>query len=121
MDTPQTRLEALAEKAAFSRRREKVHPAAIEQLDDRRERQVYLLTNGKRTMMMDAVDRDDFVTKERLEPVPTRSPERTECIAAGDLAPQALFGRHACPVVVDSPASCTVEPNMPPYPPLGSS
>ena len=34
----------------FQRVLAKVHPAAIEQLDYRRERQVYLLTDGKRSI-----------------------------------------------------------------------
>ncbi len=42
--------EHISENSLFHRILEKVHPDAIEQLDYRRERQVYLLTNGQRTI-----------------------------------------------------------------------
>jgi hypothetical protein len=42
--------ERISEAARFRRLLEKVHPEAIEQLDYRRERQVYLLTNGQCTI-----------------------------------------------------------------------
>ena len=42
--------EHISETNRFHRILEKVHPDAIEQLDYRRERQVYLLTNGQRTI-----------------------------------------------------------------------
>ena len=42
--------ERLSETTRFRRLPEKVHTEAIEQLDYRRERQVYLLTNGQRTI-----------------------------------------------------------------------
>jgi Iron dependent repressor, N-terminal DNA binding domain len=42
--------EHLTSTSRFHRLPEKVHPAAIDQLDERRERQVYLLTNGQRTI-----------------------------------------------------------------------
>jgi len=40
----------LSEQTRFRRVLARVNPASIEQLDYRRERQVYLLTNGKRTI-----------------------------------------------------------------------
>ncbi len=42
--------ERITSVSLFHRLPEKVHPAAIEQLDYLRERQVYLLTNGQRTI-----------------------------------------------------------------------
>ena len=42
--------ERLSESTCFHCILEKVHPDAIEQLDYRRERQMYLLTNGQRTI-----------------------------------------------------------------------
>jgi hypothetical protein len=42
--------ERITTTSRFHRILEKVHPNAIEQLDYRRERQVYLLTNGQRTI-----------------------------------------------------------------------
>jgi DNA-binding MarR family transcriptional regulator len=42
--------ERITSVSRFHRLLDKVHPAAIEQLDYRRERQVYLLTNGQRTI-----------------------------------------------------------------------
>jgi len=42
--------EHITSTSRFHRILEKVHPDAIEQLDYRRERQVYLLTNGQRTI-----------------------------------------------------------------------
>jgi hypothetical protein len=42
--------ERISETTRFRRLFEKVHPDAIEQLDYRRELQVYLLTNGQRTI-----------------------------------------------------------------------
>ena len=42
--------EHISETTRFRRLPEKVHPDAIEQLDYLRERQVYLLTNGQRTI-----------------------------------------------------------------------
>jgi hypothetical protein len=42
--------EHISETSRFRRLPEKVHPDSIEQLDYLRERQVYLLTNGQRTI-----------------------------------------------------------------------
>lgn len=42
--------EHITSTSRFRRLLEKVHAEAIEQLDYRRERQVYLLTNGQRTI-----------------------------------------------------------------------
>ena len=42
--------EHITSTSRFHRLPEKVHTEAIEQLDYRRERQVYLLTNGQRTI-----------------------------------------------------------------------
>lgn len=42
--------ERITETSRFRRLRAKVHPTYIEQLDYRRERQVYLLTDGKRSI-----------------------------------------------------------------------
>jgi len=42
--------EHITSTSRFHRLPEKVHTEAIEQLDERRERQVYLLTNGQRTI-----------------------------------------------------------------------
>jgi DNA-binding MarR family transcriptional regulator len=42
--------ERITSVSRFHRLLAKVHPDAIEQLDYRRERQVYLLTNGQRTI-----------------------------------------------------------------------
>ena len=47
---PTTHKEHIAETTRFRRLLAKVHPDTIEQLDYRRERQVYLLTNGQRTI-----------------------------------------------------------------------
>ncbi len=47
---PTTHEEHITETTRFRRILEKVHPTNIEQLDYRRERQVYLLTDGKRTI-----------------------------------------------------------------------
>ena len=48
--SPTTHEEHITETTSFRRILAKVHPTNIEQLDYRRERQVYLLTNGKRTI-----------------------------------------------------------------------
>lgn len=42
--------EHITSTSRFHRLPEKVHTEAIEQLDERRERQVYLLANGQRTI-----------------------------------------------------------------------
>ena len=42
--------ERITSSSRFRRIPEKVHPAAIDQLDYRRERQVFLLTDGKRSI-----------------------------------------------------------------------
>lgn len=42
--------ERITSTSCFHRLLDKVHPDAIEQMDYRRERQVYLLTNGQRSI-----------------------------------------------------------------------
>ncbi len=42
--------EGVTEEAVFRRLLARVHPSSIDQLDERHERQVYLLTNGTRSL-----------------------------------------------------------------------
>ena len=42
--------EGVTEEAVFRRVLTRVHPSSFDQLDERRERQVYLLTNGTRSL-----------------------------------------------------------------------
>ena len=42
--------EGVTEEAVFRRVLARVHPSSIDQMDERHERQVYLLTNGTRSL-----------------------------------------------------------------------